>query len=50
MILTHFRKVCYLLSNLYFNEQYQENIVYILVAVIVVVNVFQLYLEIRLSF
>ena len=31
-------------------EQYQENIVYILAAVIVVANAFQLYLETRFLF
>ena len=31
-------------------EQYQENIVYILAAVIIVANAFQLYLEIHFLF
>ena len=43
MLLTHSFNTCYLLTNLYFfRDIKQQKFVYIIVAVIIVVNVFQL--------
>ena len=56
MLLTHSCNTCYLLRNLCFfffwdiMQQYHKKIVYILVALLVVVNFFQFYLTIGLSF